>query len=42
MPKRDGTGPRKGCPRKDGSGSGQSRPGPKRDGTGPGPRKGRK
>jgi len=34
--KRDGTGPRKDCPRKDGTGSGNTRPGPKRDGTGPG------
>ena len=33
--KRDGTGPRPDCNRKDGSGSGKNTPGPRRDGTGP-------
>lgn len=40
--KRDGTGPRKDCPRKDGTGSGNFSRGPKRDGTGPGFKKGRR
>ena len=33
---RDGTGPRKDCPRKDGSGSGNPVRGPRKDGSGPG------
>jgi len=40
--KRDGTGPRRDCPVKNGTGSGQSKPGPRRDGTGPGFKKGRR
>jgi hypothetical protein len=33
---RDGTGSRKDCPRKDGSGAGKLIRGPRRDGSGPG------
>lgn len=33
--KRDGSGPRPDCPRKDGSGSGKTCKGPRRDGSGP-------
>jgi len=34
--RRNGTGPRPNCPKKDGSGAGKSYPGPRRDGSGPG------
>lgn len=34
--KKDGTGPKPNCPRKDGSGSGRQNPGPRKDGSGPG------
>lgn len=40
--KRDGTGPKPSCPRKDGTGSGKQSPGPKRDGSGPGRGRNRK